>query len=63
MICSDSRAKPESVLFVQSLKPLIVFEDAELRPSQRVHHISSSSGNVRKKKSLLLSAGGTSVLS
>lgn len=63
LFCSDLRAKPESVLFVQSLKPLIVFEDAELRPSQRVRHVSSSSANVRKKKSLLLSAGGTSALS
>lgn len=42
--CSGFRTKP--VVFVQSLKPLIVFEDAEPRPSQRVHLISSAA-NVR----------------
>uniref|UniRef100_H3CIT6 RALBP1 associated Eps domain containing 2 n=1 Tax=Tetraodon nigroviridis TaxID=99883 RepID=H3CIT6_TETNG len=45
--CADLGAKPESVLSVQSPKPLIVFEDAEPRPSQKVGHGSSSSAQDR----------------
>lgn len=46
--CFDFSTKPESVLFVQSPKPLIVFEDAEPRPSQRVRLLSSSASTVTK---------------
>lgn len=48
MFCSDFRTKPESVLFVQSPKPLIVFEEAEPRPSQRVRLLSSPAATVTK---------------